>query len=321
MLKAILGVDISKNKMDAVLLLGDKSLKRIFANSPDGFGILVGWLKSLHIEQVHACLEATGPYSEPVAEFLHAQGHRVSMVNPLRIKGFAKSDLKRNKTDAADARTIADFCLAKDPELWHPVPVEIKRLRDLMRRIEVLEKLRASEKNRFESASGDVSSSLERMIARLDEEIDYVQSLVKEHIDNHPNLKIQSELLQSIPGIAEKTAQTLLSEINFSAYTSARSVAAHAGLTPRKNQSGTSFNRTKLSKVGSSRIRKALYFPAITAMRYNLFIKDLADRLDHNGKASKQVICAAMRKLLHIAFGVLKHNQPFNPNILITFDF
>lgn len=315
MSRAVLGIDISKKKMDAVLIFNNKSLSHVFDNSSKGLKLLDGWLRSLHIEQVHACLEATGPYSEPVAEFLHEKNHRVSLVNPLRIKGFAKSDLKRNKTDAADARLIADFCLSKDPEDWHPLPSEIKHLQTLTRRIEVLEKILASENNRLEAAPHDIRSSLRRMIRSVEKEIELVKGLIKEHIDNHPNLKERSQLLQSIPGIGEKTAQTLLGEIEFSAFVSARSLAAHAGLTPRKMESGTSLNRTRLSKLGNGRIRKALYFPAITALKYNAIIKAFAGRLSDNGKTPKQVICAAMRKLLHIAFGVLKQNRPFDPNL------
>jgi transposase len=169
-------------------------------------------------------LEATGAYSEAVAEFLHGRGHRVSVVNPLRIKGFAKSDLKRNKTDAADARTIAEFCLAKNPENWHPLPAEIKQLQSLTRRIEALERMLVVETNRLEMASSAIRPSLKRMIRNLKKEIDNVQSLIKDHIDNHPDLKQQSELLQTIPGIGEKTARLLLGEIEFSQFDSARAL-------------------------------------------------------------------------------------------------
>jgi len=116
MSKAILGIDVAKKKLDVALIFSDKVLVKKFDNAVKGFKLLQGWLMSLHLEQVHACLEATGAYSEALAEFLHERGHLVSVVNPLRIKGFAKSDLQRNKTDTADARTIAEFCLAIDPE-------------------------------------------------------------------------------------------------------------------------------------------------------------------------------------------------------------
>lgn len=315
MLKTILGIDVGKKFLDVVLIFDQKRLQRKFDNSPKGFNLLAGWLASLRISEVHACLEATGIYGEAVAEFLYEKGHRVSVVNPLRIKGYAKSDLQRNKTDAADARTIASFCMVKDPDPWHPLSVEVKHLQELTRRLESLGEMLGAENNRLEASSPRVRPSVKRIIRTLEKEIENVRQLIKKHIDDHPNLKEQSNLLQSIPGIGPKTAQVLLSEIEFSRFNSARSVAAQAGVTPGRSQSGTSLNWTRLSKLGNGRIRKALYFPAITAIKHNEIVKNLASRLSHNGKAPMQVICAAMRKLLHIAFGVLKNNQPFDPTL------
>lgn len=315
MLKAVLGIDVGKKILDVVLMFDQKRLSRKFDNSPRGFKLLAGWLASLRISHVHACLEATGIYGEAVAEFLYEKGHRVSVVNPLRIKGYAKSDLQRNKTDPADARTIAGFCMVKDPKPWHPLSVEVKHLQELTRRLEALGEMLGAENNRLEASSRSVRPSLKRIIKTLEKEIENVRQLIKEHIDNHPNLKEQSDLLQSIPGIGEKTAQVLLSEIEFSRFDSARSVAAQAGVTPGRHQSGIGINWTRLSKIGNGRIRKALYFPAMSAMKHNEIIKTFASRLSRNGKAPMQVICAAMRKLLHIAFGVLKNNRPFDPNL------
>jgi transposase len=267
----------------------------------------------MKIERVHACLEATGTYSEMVAEFLYEHGHRVSVVNPSRIEAFARSELKRNKTDTADARTIAEFCLEKDPDDWHPLPPEIKQLQALSRRVEVLEKMLLAEHNRLQTAPGTVSSSVRRVITDLEKEIDNVRRLIKDHINNNPDLKQQSDLLQTIPGIGEKTASLLLGEIEFRTFSSARAVAAHAGVTPRRDQSGTTRNRARLSKIGNARIRKALYFPAIVALRYNQVISNFARRLRENGKQPMQVVGAAMRKLIHIAYGVIKNNRPFDP--------
>lgn len=316
MSKAILGIDVAKKKLDVALMFDDKVLVKKFDNAAKGFKLLDGWLRSLHLEEVHACLEATGVYSEALAEFLYERGHRVSVANPLRIKGFAKSDLKRNKTDEADAHTIAAFCLAKSPEDWHPLAPEIKQLQALTRRIESLERMLVAETNRLESSPDSVRSSLKRMIDNLKKEIEKVQRLIKDHIDNHPDLKQQSELLQTIPGIGEKTARILLGEIEFRQFDSARALAAHAGVTPGKFKSGTSLDWTRLSKLGNGRIRKALFFPAITAVKYNAIIKQFARRLSQNGKSPMQIICAAMHKLLHIAFGVIKNKRPFDPNPL-----
>lgn len=316
MSKAVLGIDVSKAMLDVVLMFaGGKELKHKVENSQKGFRLLEGWLKSLHIDHVHACLEATGVYGEAVAEFLHAKGHKVSVVNPLRIKRYAESDLKRNKTDQVDARTIADFCRVKDPDEWHPLSAQMKHLQELMRRIESLERMLLSERNRMEAASRTVRPSLKRIVHALEKEIDHVRQLVKEHIDDHPDLRQQRDLLESIPGIGRKTAELLLAELEFGRYKSARAVAAQAGLSARKDQSGTTIDRTRLSKVGNGRIRKALYMPAIVATKYNSAVRDLAARLSRKGKAPMQIVCAAMRKLLHIAFGVIKNNRPFDPNL------
>jgi transposase len=315
MSEAILGIDVSKKKLDVALIFNGRTLKKKFDNSPKDFRLLQGWLMSLHIERVHACLESTGTYGEAVAEFLHEKGHRISVVNPLRVKGYANTDLKRNKTDPADALLIADFCLVKNPDEWHPMPPEVKQLQALTRRIEALDQMLIAEKNRLDVAPKAVRTSVKRMIRTLETEIKNVHRLIKEHIDNHPDMKQQNNLLLTIPGIGQKTSQLLLGEVEFRRFNSARAVAAQAGLTPRKDQSGTSLNRSRLSKVGNGRIRKALYFPAIVAVQYNETIKQFASRLSQNGKTPMEVICAAMRKLLHIAFGVLKHNRPFDPNL------
>ena len=311
----ILGIDIAKRKIDVFLRFENKSLANQFENSQTGFKLLSAWLKSLHLKQVHACLEATGTYGEAVAKFLHHQGHLVSVVNPLSIKGYAVAKMQRNKTDKADARVIADFCLTQHPAQWFPPEPEVVELQALVRRIESLEEMLQMERNRLEVAPTKTKPSLKRMIKMLEDEIKTLKKSVKEHIDNNPTLKEQNQLLQTIPGIGEKTAALLLGEIEFSRYESARQVAAYAGVTPSKAQSGTSLKQTKLSKLGNGRIRKGLYFPAIVARTHNQIINDFASRLEKNGKTSMQIVCASMRKLLHIAFGVLKHKQPFNPNL------
>jgi len=156
------------------------------------------------------------------------------------------------------------------------------------------------------------------MIGLLKEEIKELEGQIKRHIDRNPHLKEQSELLQTIPGIGARTANLLLAEIEFERYSSARALAAQAGVVPRQKQSGTSLKQTSLSKLGNARLRKALYFPAIVARQYNEIIKEFAERLKKNGKTPMQVVCAAMRKLLHIAFGVLKHKRAFDASLAFS---
>jgi transposase len=318
MSRICLGIDVSKKSLDAALIFNGKTLSKQFKNSEQGFKLLAAWLKSLHIESVHACLEATGAYSEAVALFLHERGHRVSMVNPLRIKGYAQSNLQRNKTDQTDARLIASFCLTQEPSEWVPASPQIKHLQALIRRVEVVEEMLQAEENRLANAAKEVRLSIERLINLLKDEIRELERQIKEHINQNPDLKEQSQLLQTIPGIGERTANLLLSEIEFERFESARQIAAQAGVTPRRRQSGTSLKQTALSKLGNARLRKSLYFPAIVARQHNEIIKEFAERLKKRGKTPMQVVCAAMRKLLHIAFGVLKHKRPFDSSLAFT---
>ena len=315
MSKTILGIDVAKQKLDAALIFKSKTLTKQFDNSPQGFNLLNAWLKALHCENVHVCLEATGSYGDGVANFLHEHGYFVSVVNPFRIKGYATAKSQRNKTDKADARLIADFCLTQNPEQWLPLSPQVVELQALTRRIEVLEEMLQMEKNRLDVSPPKTKPSVKRIIKMLEKEIESLKTSIKEHINRHPDLKEQDQLLQTIPGIGIRTSQLLLAEIDFSRYATARQIAAYAGVSPKKRESGSSLKQTHLSKQGNGRIRKGLYFPAIVATRFNTIINEFANRLKKNGKTSMQIVCASMRKLLHIAFGVLKHKTPIDPNL------
>jgi transposase len=318
MSEVVLGIDVSKKTLDAALIFDNRTFSKQFQNSAEGFKLLAAWLESLQITRVHACLEATGVYGEAVALFLHESGHLVSVVNPLRIKGYASANMQRNKTDRLDARLIASFCQTQKPDVWLPPSAEVKHLQSLVRRVEVLEEMLQAEENRLSNGAPEIKASHERMIALLKEEIKELERQIKRHIERHPNLKEQSELLQTIPGIGARTANLLLSEIEFDRYNSARAIAAQAGVTPRRKQSGTSLKQTSLSKLGNARLRKALYFPAIVARQHNEIVKEFAKRLKKNGKTPMQIVCAAMRKLLHIAFGVLKHKRAFDASLAFS---
>jgi transposase len=315
-----LGIDVSKAKFDACLVRDSGKLRhRAFPNTPAGFRQLSDWLAKHHVERAHACLEATGAYSEALATYLREQGHVVSVVNPSLIKAYARSRLSRAKTDKADATLIAQFCAERRPPEWQPPPAEIRELQALVRRLDSLIEMRQMEANRLDVTSGAaaVRESLVGHLAFLDEEIARAEGLIRSHIDRHPGLRGQRDLLLSIPGIGSTTAAKLLGEIlDVKLYGSARQLAAFAGLAPRLHESGSSVRRrARLSKAGAPRLRKALYFPAIVAMRHNPHVRALSERLTGRGKCPMQVIGAAMRKLVHIAYGVLKSGRPFDPEL------
>ena len=177
------------------------------------------------------------------------------------------------------------------------------------------------EENRLEVAATEaVRESLAEHLAFLDREIARTERLSGSHINSHPGRRGQRDLLVSIPGIGETTAARILSEImDVKLYASARQLAAFSGLAPRLHQSGSSVKkRAKPSKTGAPRPRKALYFPAIAAIKHNLSIKEMSERLKERGKCPMQVIGAAMRKLIHIAYGMLKSGRPFDPAMAKT---
>ena len=315
MTKNVLGIDVSKKKIDVYLMIGEKGFAHQFDNSQSGLKALCDWLGLRQAGKVHACLEATGTYSDLAAQTLHEAGHTVSVVNPSRILHFAKSKLRRNKTDKADAQLIAGFCRGESPREWHPPSRQMQDLRALTRRIEALEAMLQMERNRLEGASSPVArGSVGRVTAMLEEEIRALREEIGRFIDGDDDMGEQKQLLRSIGGIGDKTATLLVSEIEFERFDSARSLAAFAGVTPARRHSGTSLCSTQISKVGSARLRARLYFPAIVAMKHNPVLKEFADRLADKGKAKMQIVCAVMRKLLHIAYGVLKNRTPFTPN-------
>ena len=315
-----LGIDIAKVKFNACLLqLTGKLKHKVFPNNAAGFAQLQEWLEKQQAPLVHACLEATGTYGEALSHYLHQQGHTVSVMNPAAIKAFAASRLSRTKTDRVDAELIARFCLAHQPPPWTPPAPEVRELQALVRRLESLIEMRVAEENRLSSGLTVVAvrTSVEEMIAYLKEQITRTEKLIRQHIDKHPGLKQQHELLDSIPGIAETTAALLLAEVpDIKRYRNARQLAAFAGLVPRERQSGSSVRgRVRLSKIGNARLRRALYFPAITALRCSPFFQEWAEGLRQRGKSKMSVIGAVMRKLIHIAYGVLKSGRPFDPKL------
>jgi transposase len=315
-----LGIDLAKAKYSVNLRRADQRRRqKTFPNTAEGHAALVVWLQTHAAEPVHACLEATGTYGDAVATALVAAGHRVSLVNPAAVKAFAHSQLRRTKTDAVDAAVLADFCAAHQPPLWTPWPREVRELQGLVRRREALVEMLTQERNRL--AAGElvapVHASLTRHIAMLDAELVDLDQQIDQHVDQHPSLRHQRALLVSIPGIGRSTAARLLAECRaITDFESARAYAAFAGLVPRAYQSGTLRGRARLAKTGSARLRLALYFPALAAIRCNPLLRAFSARLLAAGKPKMVVVAAVMRKLLHIVYGVLKHRHQFDPGLL-----
>ena len=316
----VLGIDVAKETLDVALSDGVRLNYDQFVNTQKGHEELELWLRKQTDSRVHVCLEATGQYSDGVAEYLFAQGFPVSVVNPARIKHYGNSKLRRNKTDKADAQLIAEYCIRENPAIWTPPPASFKDLQALVRHLEGLQATKIQESNRLQSGvhTSFVVTSLTSICDYLDEQIKQTKKAIQDHIDQHEELKRMQSLIVTIPGIGKLTAAKLLGEIrNILDFQSARQLAAYAGLTPRNFLSGTSVHKkSRLSKTGNANLRKALYMPAVVASKRNPIIHSFCERLSQSGLKPMEVIGAAMRKLLHLVFGILKSGRPFDPNYL-----
>jgi len=312
----VLGVDIAKRKFDVALIVNDKLKHKVFTNDKEGFSELTIWLKKYGVDHARVCMEASGNYGEELAIFLHEAGHTVSIVNPARIKGFARSELLRIKNDKVDAGVIARFCDKMRPGPWTPLPPEIRKLQAFARRVDALMSMRTQELNRVESTDESVFYSIKEHISFLDEEIAALKKEIADIIKKNPDLKTKSDLLRSIPGVGEATTAAILSELSlFQRCDNVRKVVAFIGLAPREFTSGSSVKgKPRICKTGQARMRKALYMPSLVSMQYNPIIIDFCRRLTNKAKNGKVIVCAAMRKLVHIIFGVLKSGRPFDPN-------
>ena len=313
----ILGIDVAKQTLAVTLLTptGEQH-QTTCANSPAGFAALHAWLQSHDVTTLHACMEATNVYWEAIATWLHAHGATVSVVNPARIAGFAKAIMQRTKTDPQDSLVIARFCQQHQPTAWAPSRAEQRQLRDLVRLRHDLIQSREPHQNRLTDATNAVVTQvLQQVVTMLETESATVERMIDEHLAAQRTIQTQVQLLTSVKGIGVVTATLMLAEMtDLAQYRSAKSAAADVGVTPSQYESGTSVRRRpRMSNVGKADLRAALYFPAMTAMRWCPAMKAFADRLAARGKPKKVIIGAVMRKLVHICYGILKHQTPYDP--------
>ncbi len=320
------GIDISKDKFDCLWLKDTESLKvktRVFENRPAGFKQLRGWLEkniSVDLSDIYVCMEATGIYHEALAYALYDMGVNVSVVNPAQVRDFAKGLGVQNKTDKKDSLVLARYVALTQPRLWEPEAEEIRTLKALLSRLSALEADRLRELNRLEKAeiaqgTKAVIGSIQYMIEQLEKERARLEQQIDDHIDKHPQLKQDKELLLSIPAVGKVLSREMLCVLRSRRFESASQVAAYMGVVPKLHESGTLKGRTSLSKKGPARLRAKLYMAAVVATQYNPDIKDQYERLVKAGKTKMQALGAAMRKLAQICFGVLKHQNEYRHQV------
>jgi len=316
-----LGIDVGKSALELALSNGDGPIAKMsVSNDSEGHDRLLSWLEDHEAGPANtfACMEASGGFEEAIASLLYEKGYGVSVVNPRRIKGYADSQLQRSKTDTADAALIARFGDREEPSPWEPPEAAQSRLQELTRARQALQKEKTRTQNRLDDASEEtVRRTYKDLLEEIDSKIESLEEEIQEQIEENQQLNERCQLLQSIPCVGLQTAAIVLSEIGSSdQFESARQAAAYAGLVPSHRESGTSVRgKPRMSKVGNGRLRRAMYFPAMGALRHNPAVKALGDRLEERGKEAMVIIGAAMRKLLHICYGVLKSGRAFDPSL------
>ena len=327
-MKAFIGIDVSKNKLDVCWLrdaITQKRKTKSLKNTPEGWALLYQWLvkaTGYSPQDIVITLEPTGVYHEGVMYGLHAQGFVIDCVNPAKAKDYAQSLNQTHKTDALDTLSLASYGYARQHQLtpWEPEPESVRALKAKIRRLEALNKDLLRELNRKESyevsaASERVIESSHQMIKTLNAEIEDLSQDIDDDINNDPTLKKNSQLLKSIKGIGPVVSRQMVSLFAAKRFRNAKQVAAYLGLIPKLNESGTLKGKVTLTKKGPATLRAKLYMAAIVATNHNPEFIGLKRRLIARGKSNMAAICAAMRKLVQVCFGVVKHQSEYVPQV------
>ena len=316
-----IGCDVSKRTLDVSFQQNARS--RRFSNTRGGFADLVRWIEKHGDGTACVILEATCVYHLPVSEYLAEHGVQVLVANPARAHSFASAQGLRNKNDKLDADTLGRFGRSLDlarVHLYQPSKKIINQLKALLKRYTQVEKDLQRERNRLEKCTfipdSDLSArSIERQVAHLEAERDLLQVEIRKLIHSDERLKHDDQLLRSITGIGPTTAPWLLMLLHENRFSSARQLAAFLGLTPRHRSSGTKVQRGQIPNDCDRRLRARFYYPAVTAQTHDPNFRALHQRLISNGRTQKQALTAVMRKLVHVAFGVIKHQTEYNPEM------
>jgi len=320
-----LGVDVSKKKLDCMLLddTNGKLKSKSLSNTKAGFEELIGWLAENKAPDAHVVMEPTGVYHEPAALALTDAGLTLSLVNPAQLRQFAQGLGVKNKTDKADSTVLARYGSAVKPEAWQAPSKSARHLKALLARRDAVADDLQREQNRQEAVEfavspGEVKKSIIQSISFLQAELKRLEKAIKEHIDSDPDLRSKKDLLETIPGVGKQVSNNLTALFAAKTFDSAEQLAGYLGLVPVHGESGTSVHkRPHLSKAGPAHLRKLLYMPALVARQWNPHIKAFSERLLAKGKTKMAVIGACMRKLAHLCFGVVHTGRPYDPNYAI----
>jgi transposase len=300
------GIDISKDWFD-VAVLGEKRTRQ-FANTKKGIRALVRWMSQLQPQLI--VVEATGGYEEAVVLTLFEAGLAVALVSPQRVRQYARAKGRLAKTDPLDARLLAEYGQAIQPRLFVGKSEERKQLSALVGRRNQLNAMRQAEKNRRRGQVGAIGSSLEKVIACLETELQQMDEEIRTLLQQHTDLQFQEKLLRTAKSIGRVTATTLLADLPELGQLDRQAIAALVGVAPMNADTGKKRGYRK-TKGGRPDVRRTLYMATLSGIRYNPVLKPHYDQLRTRGKEKKVAITACMRKMLVILNAMIRDQQPF----------
>ena len=324
--RLFVGIDIAAASASVACATDPRTVEPAFtiAQTSVGFADLVTRLQRRHLPAaaVVVVLEATNTYWMSLALHLHDFGYAVSVINPAQAHQFAKALLKRAKTDAIDAQTLAQLAATLQPRPWTPPPPIYEELRQRLQQREDLLRALVQERTRLDALRhrptviASVQARSERWIAWCEAEIATLDTELTTLLDQAGEWQVAAERLRSVPGIGPITAGWLLVEILASTTCATpQQAAAFAGLAPHPYESGTSIRRRgRIGQGGNAALRRALYMASLSAGRHNPHIRAFYERLRAAGKPVKVARCAAARKLLHLCWAVVTRDIDYDPH-------
>jgi transposase len=330
--KQVVGIDVAQKEL--VVCLGrmyddwtpELYASKTFANTTKGFAALTEWVKKLAEESspVRYVMEATGVYHESLAYFLEGKQFEVSIVLPNKISNYFRTLEVKTITDKTASEAIAKFGLERRLDKWKSPSEIFRKLKQKTRERNQLVEEGTLVKNQLHAEQTEAYPSKEsivRMKARinlLNKQITQIKEEISVLVKGDKEVKKSIELISSIPGIGTLTAVTVLAETNgFELIRNKRQLTSYAGLDVREKLSGTSVKgKPKISKKGNRHLRKAMYMPALAAIRYDGRFKVLFTRLVNSHGIKMKAAVAVQRKLLEMIYTLYKTNTAFNKDYL-----
>jgi transposase len=308
-METYIGIDIAKRTFDLNCLPQQKIQQ--FENNKKGIRKAVKMITKLRPKLI--VMEATGGYEALIAAELHAAKLPVAVVNPRRIRDFARANGQLAKTDKLDATVIALFAARMQPPTQEQIGHNSRLMRAMVARRHQLIRMRTAENNRREHVlDRAIGQSLNRIIKTIEREIEQVEQSIREQLADMPELKAKAHILDSAPGIGETTASMLVTELPELGRLNRRQIAMLIGVAPINRDSGT-FRGKRMTGAGRRDVRSRLYMPTLVAVRHNPVIRRFYEHLLAKGKTKMTAIIACMRKLITILNTMVAKNEAWNP--------